>query len=489
MSNPAGPMAQRAVNGAIVVSIAQVFKVVLQFASVVVLSRLLSPRDFGLAASVAPFLAFIALFQDFGLQQAVIQKEQIHADLLNRIFWTSGLIGVCCFGTVVVLGPFVAVFYNDERLFPFFVMSGMALIVTSFSALPLSLLNRRMRLVDLSLIEITASTLAFATVAMAALHGWGYWSLGLSAPVVSVVSLLAALWRSEWRPSWVKFGIERDVFTFGANLTGFNLVNFLFRNSDNLLIGRFWGALDLGYYDRAYKLIIFPLMSVNAPLSRVIVPILSRIQADKPRLRDTYLKTAGLLMLITVPGISAVVAVSEDVIRFLFGEGWLPVATIFTWLGIAGILEPLLTSVTWVFVAQARTDMLFKWGVFVSSISIAGFCLGTVWGVTGVAIAFAASGYIVRFPSLLYMAQKCGPLRASDLLWLQIPHLMVFGLVWLIMNELVPSVLQLHGISAIGVSVVISYTLAVISMALHARGRRALKYSFSLFVGRFAKPA
>lgn len=492
MNNSAGSMSQKALNGALVVSLSQIFKVLLQFASVVVLSRLLTPSDFGLAASVAPFLAFISLFQEFGFQQAVVQRDEINADLLNRIFWTSGLIGLCCFGMVLIVGPLVIWFYQDDRLFPFFVLSGLALIVTSLSALPTSLLNRQMRLVDLSLIEVASSGLAFIVVLGAALRGWGYFSLALSAPVVAVISLWAALWRSRWRPSWVSFGIERDVLRFGANLTGYNLVNFLYRNVSNVIIGRVWGATDLGYYDRAYKLIVFPLLSVNAPLSRVIIPILSRIHNDKERLRDTYLKVAGLLTLITVPGISAVVAVSEDVVRFLFGDSWLPVADIFAWLGIAGILEPLLTSVTWLFIAQARTDLLFRWGMVASTLTVAGFCVGAVWGVTGVALAFAVSGYVIRFPSLLYMAQKCGPLKAIDLLWVQVPHLLVFGIVWVSMNVALPHIHEVHGLKAIVMSVAISYCLSVVVMALNDRGRRVLSYAFDVIAKKFtrsAKPA
>ena len=127
--------------------------------------------------------------------------------------------------------------------------------------------------------------------------------------------------------------------SFGANLTGFNLVNFFARNLDNILIGKYSGAVELGFYDRAYKLLLFPIQNIITPLSRVMIPLLSRIQDDKPRFRDLYLQTLWVLAFVTIPGVAALICTSEQVVAILFGAKWQAVAPIFVWLGLAGLVQ------------------------------------------------------------------------------------------------------------------------------------------------------
>src|SRR3546814_16295601 len=90
---------------------------------------------------------------------------------------------------------------------------------------------------------------------------------------------------------------------FGRGLAGFNILNFISRNADNVLIGRFTSATQLGYYDRAYKLLLFPLSQINNPVGRVLIPILSRLVAQPERYRQAYLRAVGQLLLFTIPGV------------------------------------------------------------------------------------------------------------------------------------------------------------------------------------------
>ncbi|MGO4837813.1 oligosaccharide flippase family protein, partial [Rhizobiaceae sp. 2RAB30] len=245
------------------------------------------------------------------------------------------LVGLCCSLVVAALAPAVAVFYGDPRMTGIALAAAAPLLLGSLAALPLALMNRRLKFGQLALNDVITAVAGLVATIAAALAGLGYWSLVIG-PAVSALVALAAAWRvARWRPDKPSFRIDREILSFGANLTGFNLVNFFARNLDTILIGKFSGATELGYYDRAYKLMLFPLQNISQPLTRLMIPLMSRIQDDKPRFRSIYMDTNWLLAAVTAPGIAALTMTSTQVVGLLFGERWLAVAPIFAWLGIA----------------------------------------------------------------------------------------------------------------------------------------------------------
>ncbi len=475
MSTSASFLGRTVLRGAAVTGLAQIVKMGVQFLSVVSLARLLSPEDFGLVASVAPLIAFIALFQDIGLQQAVIQRASITPEQLNRIFWVTMLLGMSCVLITCLLSPAVAWFYHDPRLQLLTVVICLPLLISSMSSLPVSLLNRTMRFGALSAIDVTATGAGFLATLTGALCGLGYWSLALSQPVTACVLLFGSMLATGWRPGRPCFWLERDIFSFGANLTGYNVLNYFARNLDNILFGRYAGSVQLGYYDRAYKLLLFPLQNINWPLGRVMMPVFSRMQDDKPRLRQTYLRTVGLLTLVTVPGIAAVSIVPVDVVRFLFGEKWLPVAPIFAWLGIVGLVQPLHASANWLFVSQGRTDAMLRWGVFSSFTTILSFAIGLKWGAVGMAAAYTISEYAVRLPVLYWIMGRLGPVTAFDYVVVQGPLLLAGAATWGLTHQVFIDRVGLSGLPLIIATGACSYLLAFGVSLLHPSGRQILQ--------------
>jgi PST family polysaccharide transporter len=207
----------------------------------------------------------------------------------------------------------------------------------------------------------------------------------------------------------------RDLLRFGGGLTGFNIFNFLARNADNIMIGRVWGDVALGLYDRAYKLLLFPLQQVNNPLSRVMVPVLSRLQDEPERYRAAYVKTLQQILLLTQPGVVFLIATADWLIPTLLGEAWRGAVPIFVWLGLAGLLQPVSSTMGWLFISQGRTREFMQWGAFGTATCIAAFAAGLPWGPVGVAAAYALSDILLRWPLLWWYTTRTGPVRQRDL--------------------------------------------------------------------------
>lgn len=468
-----GQFGKIALRGGILTGLSQAIRIAIQFLSVVILARLLLPEDFGLVASVTPIVAFVGLFQNLGLQQAVIQRRDISQRQLNQVFWVSAAVGLCCTAIVAALSPAIALFYDDPRMTGIALASGAPLFLFSFAALPLALMNRRLQFGQLALNDVMAALGGLVATIAAAYAGLGYWSLVIG-PAVSAIVTLAAAWRTaRWTPGKPELRIDREILSFGANLTGFNLVNFFARNLDTLLIAKFSGATQLGYYDRAYKLMLFPLQNITQPLSRLMIPILSRIQDDKKRFRDIYMETNWLLAGVTAPGIAALTMTAGEVVSVLFGERWLPVAAIFAWLGIASLTQPISATSGWIFICQGRTRTMFRWGVYSSITTVAAFAIGIQWGAVGVAAAYAISGYALRIPVLAALLHRVGPITAWDFLMPQLLFVVSALAAWACYLALPHSWVSWN-LSAIAIAVGLNYGLALLLMLAVPTPRRAL---------------
>ncbi|RUW24122.1 lipopolysaccharide biosynthesis protein [Mesorhizobium sp. M4B.F.Ca.ET.215.01.1.1] len=473
-ANPPPQFGRVALRGGLVTAGSQGFKMVIQFISVIILARLLVPEDFGLVASVGPIVAFVGLLQNLGLQQALVQRKDISDRQLNQVFWVSALVGLGSSVVVAALAPAIAAFYGDQRMLGITLASALPLLLGSIAAVPLALMNRHLQFGQLALNDVVTAAAGLLAAAIAAWAGMGYWSLVLGPAVAAVVALAAAWLVVRWTPSRPDLKVDGDILSFGANLTGFNLVNFFSRNLDNILIGKYSGAIELGYYDRAYKLLLFPLQNITQPLTRVMVPLLSRIHDDKARFRDLYVRTNWMLAAVTMPGIAALTLTSDQVVALLFGPRWTAVAPIFAWLGIASLTQSVSSTTGWIFICQGKTKTMFQWGIYSSLTTVAAFIVGLHWGAVGVAAAYAISGYVLRVPVLAVLVHRVGPVTAGDFLIMQGLFIVSSLLAWLAYLGLPASLAGQSDLLAVALALCLNYGFALVLMLIFPQSRRML---------------
>jgi O-antigen/teichoic acid export membrane protein len=467
-------MNRTAKRGGLTLGAAQLLKAFTQVLTILILARLLHPGDFGLVAAVAPLTSFILLFQDLGLQQMLVQRQQVSGVVISYVFWVTVLVGVACGLAMLCLSPLVAWFYGDPRLQPLAAAASVIVLGGSLCSGPMGMLNRAMRFGTMASIYAGAAVAGIAIAVATALLGGRYWALIFGPAGSTLVTLAGAWWASGLVPGPPRLRApEAGLLSFGAHLTGSAVLNYFQRNLDNILVGRYVGSVALGYYDQAYKLLLFPIYIINSPLSQIMVPLLSRMQDDKARLRSAYLRVINQIVIVSVPGIAAATISASDLIPMLLGDRWAPVAPIFAWLGMAGILHPVSNSTGWLFISQGRTRTYLRWGAVNSSVAVASFFIGLPWGALGVAAAYAMSEYI-RTPLLYVVIGRVGPVTAWDLTRVQAPP-MIAALVTLIVMRWAAAGVPGHALERIIATFTLSYALTLALTALRADGRAALR--------------
>ena len=233
----------------------QALRFVLRFGCQVVMARLLLPDDFGLVAMAAVVVGLAQVFVDPGLGMATVLQKEITRAQLDCLFWMNLAAGGLLAGLCVAAAPLAARFYGEPRLAGVVIAAAGTLLLGAVATQHLAMLMREMRFRSLAALDTASTLAASAGSIVAALLGAGYWAILVNQGVAALATLLLAWVAGGWTPRWPRgWQTVRPLLRFGLDITGFRLVKFLSRNSDNILIGRFAGAGPLGLYDRAFRL-------------------------------------------------------------------------------------------------------------------------------------------------------------------------------------------------------------------------------------------
>lgn len=389
---------ERTVTGVLWSSGARVGRQLINFSVTVVLARLLVPADFGLVAMIGVFTGFALLFVDFGLVAALVQRKTLTERHLSTAFWMNLASGLALATVVAALAPAVASFFHEPRLVELTLVLSLNFIAGSVAVVQNALLVRSMNFRRLGAIEITSTVVGGAAAIAAAVAGFGVWSLIVQLNASTGVRIMLLWAASDWRPRrFVDREAARELWGFSRNLAGSSAVSYWSRNADNLLIGRFVGASELGIYNRAYSLMLLPLDQISGVMARVMFSALSRIQDDRHRVKRAYLRSIAIIGLLSFPITTGLFVVAEPFVLTLYGTKWADVVPVLQILCVAGLMQPVATTVGWIYVSQGRTDWLFRWGLVASAAMVSAFAIGIKWGIEGVALAYAITIYALLF--------------------------------------------------------------------------------------------
>lgn len=380
-----------------------------------VLARLLSPYEYGLVGMVAPVLGFLRVFRDAGLYIATIQREKVTPELMSTVFWLNLVIGLAVTVLLIPLAWGLVKFYNIPELRGITLALAIAFALDAVMSQHQALLRRAMRFKTQAIIDITGLLAGVATGIGMAIHGCGYWSLiGLQA-ATSTVGAIGVFLAEPWLPGWPQRGTGAGTMArFGRLVTGANLLNYIFRNADNVLIGWRFGPEPLGLYQKAYGLLMLPINQVNAPIGNVAIVTLSRLQTDPERLRRYFIGGYTVIASLALPIVTGATLFASDIIRFVLGEKWTAAIPIFQFLAPAALIGALLNPFGWLYISLGRADRQLRCAVVWCTLVVAAFFAGLRYGPEGVAIAYSGISVVLALPICLYGLHGT-PIRLRDL--------------------------------------------------------------------------
>lgn len=385
-------LGRNAATGAFKIAGGQVLRVLVMVIGIVVLARLLSPADYGLLAMVTAIIGIGEILRDFGLSFAAIQAKTLSRKERDNLFWINAGVGALLSGLVFILAGPIAAFYHEPRLSPIVQVLSLTFVFSGLNTQYLASLARQQRFGRLAIVE-TAGPLVGLSVGIGfALLDFGYWSLVSQQLATSVTSLIAAAIASFWVPGLYDRTIPVKRFLkFGGDVLATQLLSYAGRNADSVVIGAQFGASALGVYDRAFQLLMLPLNQINAPATKVALPILSTLQDESRRFAEYIVRGQLVLVHAVAPIILFIASQAPALILIVLGPAWSSSAHILQLLALGGVAQAVNYATYWVFLSKGLTRSNFYYALATRPVLVLAVILGSQFGLEGVAISYSVT--------------------------------------------------------------------------------------------------
>lgn len=388
MTAQASDLGRVAARGSGVTLAAQAIRIALHFLTIVALSRLLSPADFGLVALVTAIVGVSEVLRDLGLSMAAVQAPTLTRGQKSNLFWINALSGLLFALVAFLLAGPIASLFGEAELYEITVWISLVFLINGLSAQFRAEINRKMRFLRLSAVDVVSQAVALCVAVWLAASGFGYWALVAQLLLYSAGGLLLSMLFAGWFPG---LPTRREqmwpLVRFGIGLTGTQAIAYAVRSVDTIALGIAWNPTVTGLYNRAYQLVAAPFAQIAAPLTRVAVPVLARAWSRRPETFEDYLSRAQLVgCYVLGPAYLAIAGLGESVIGVALGPGWSAAVPILQVLCIGGLFRTLTQISYWAYLARGETGKQLRIYAWFQPLVVVSVLAGLPWGALGVAV-------------------------------------------------------------------------------------------------------
>ncbi len=380
----------------------QTLQQVLNLGSAVVMARLLSPEDFGLLSMASVFTGIVYVVLDLGLGAALVQRKTLEPEQISSVFWMNIAVGLSLSLLGILLSWPIANFYQTPAVQ--LVISALAccFFIAALGSTQEALLTRQMHFRALEFRRMFSHLVGIGISLLMAWMGWGVWSLVGRIAIASLVGTLLLWHVSSWRPSWqFRWSDVRQLSGFSNDVLGGNLLGYVGRNADNLLIGRFLGVVELGFYNMAYNLMTAPLDRIAQVLAGVLFPALSRQQEDLIKVKQSWFRANQLVAGVITPLVLGLILMAPQFVQVVYGEKWLPAVPVLQILAVRALVEGLKALDGTVLMAIGQTRLRLNLIALSVGVAVMSFIIGIPFGIQGVALSFTGFTSLISMVGLL----------------------------------------------------------------------------------------
>lgn len=480
-----------AARGASYTIIGQLVRMVTMLLGTVALARLLAPEDFGLVAVVLSLVAFGELVRDFGLSTAAARAVHLTRGQQSNLFWINSVIGIVLAIISWLMAGAVAIVFSQPQLEGIVKWISLIFLANGVSTQFRAEINRQLNFKRLAVVDTlpVMGGLFVALLFILGLSQQNYWALVVQQLSTAILGLALSVLLAKWMPGFpdTKASV-RGLLSFSVGLFGTQSVAYFTRNLDNLTLSYFWGPTSLGIYSRAYQLLMVPINQMSAPLTRVTVPILTRVVGEKERFLG-YLSTGQIVGGVGIGLLYGVLfGLADPIVLIVFGEQWVEITPVFQALAVGGVFRALNQITFWIFLAKGATGAQFKFFLVSQPLIIACMLAGLPWGALGVAIGHSV-GYALNWTISFWWCGRVTSTPMKGLYAAGAKSILIFtfplGLIGIVVTQLVANSWASIGValsaSAIYLAVVwcvssyVKWIVASLLSALgHLRSRKAI---------------
>ncbi|WP_051973556.1 lipopolysaccharide biosynthesis protein [Cryobacterium sp. MLB-32] len=357
--------------------------------TIAVLTRVLSPQDFGTVAAASTVLPFFYLLSDIGFMAYIVQVDKVDRRMLSTSFWFSSLAGLLLAGALIGAAPLFGGVFGSAEFVPVLQVLSLGVVLTSVSSVPMALLRREMRFRAIA-VQGTASAVVAQVVAVTmTLTGFGVWALVGQALSSQVVMVVLAWLAAKWVPA---FEFSRREFStmarFGSNVLGVEFIAMCRAWGEAAIISSTLGLSALGFLNIAQRLVQIVQDLTGAALVTVSTSAFAKIKESSGRLQRAYVRALRMTYAAMSPPLTLLAIAAPLILPVVFGSGWEQSARVAQVVALSGILVVGASLDQGLFYGVGKPGQWFLYAVIIDTCSVVVTAITAQWGLQAVAVGF-----------------------------------------------------------------------------------------------------
>lgn len=399
-------LTNRTINGFIWSGAGTAINAILQIVVLAILARIINVKSFGIVQAAMIVVGFANYISQMGVGPALVQKKSLTDRHIRVGFTISLVLGTILGGLLYFLSDALAIFFEIEELAKVFKIISLLFILESFIVISSSLLQRDMRFKEITLVEMISYFFGYGlTGIIFGYLGYDYWALliAIFAQVTIKISCYTFLRKHSFIPLWRKPEFK-ELIHYGTGHTIARVANYFANQGDNMIVGKYLGAQALGFYGRAYTLMVRPYSLITDAIDKALFPAMSTVQDNRGKLLTSFTKMTQVIGLVAIPISVIFIILGEEIVTLLLGKGWIEAAAPLQILGLSIVLR-INSRVSDVLVRAVGDVYARAWRKIIFAIVMIASCIvGRKWGLVGVswAVIFANIINFILMASLTF---------------------------------------------------------------------------------------
>lgn len=353
----------------------------------IVLARLLDPKDFGLIGMIYIFIAIASTLVEGGFTSALIYKKKPTQNDYSSVFYISIIISLFFYILLFISSKFIAAFYDQPSLVQILRWLSLSLIFGSLSVVHYAIFSSNMNFKSIAEVGLIAQVIASVAAIVTAIGGFGVWALVVQYLVLNSFTPLLFFSKNVWWPSKTfKLKEVKALFSFGSHVMLTSLLNVIFNNIYNVVIGKFFNPIQLGYYVQAFKIQSIPADKIQQIIKRVTFPKLAQISENKEEMSSYFLKIFKSSILVNFALLIFIAGLSKQIVLILLTQKWEPIVPFIRLLCFASLFLPLFELCSNVILSKGKSLLNFKIELLKKVLIVFNILVMFKWGIIGLII-------------------------------------------------------------------------------------------------------
>lgn len=359
------------------------------------LARLLMPEDYGLVALITVFITIANVFVTSGFGNALIQKKEATQTDFSSVFYFSIFIGIVAYIIIYFIAPFVAAFYNNESLTSLLRVLSFSVIIAGINSVQEAYVARNMLFKKYFFSTIVGSITSAIIGIIMAFKGFGAWALVFQTLINQLVNTVVLWFTVKWRPKLI-FSLKsmKQLFSFGWKLLVSSIIDTIYNNIYSLVIGKFFSAKELGFYNRGKSIPNMVISNINGSIQSVMFPAFSRYQDNLVAMKNVMRRAILTSTFLIVPAMMGLAAIGKPLTILLLTEKWLPSVSFLQFCCFILAFYPIHTTNLQVINAMGRSDIYLKLEIIKKIVGFTILIISIPFGIYGMMIGSCISTII-----------------------------------------------------------------------------------------------